>query len=319
VQYQLDNHSTVEQVIASDAEIRIAAPATDHYLVCDRTGECATIEFLEGKLVYHTGESLPVKVLTNSTYQESVSAWKENELDGSRPQDNSPRRFATAANRVGAFEPSSSDAAVTYAFDTLEAVARDDTVWSFVYDPVNLRVRFRTKDDPRIRYLELAALDFSCRTPVSVMDVHADVSGDVSDDLVAYTHAASLAHSTSFFSQYQGAQLSPFLVDALLWGLEAFPCQGGDLFPQADLVRYRPSLPPTAIWAGLTVLHRVGPAWILLTVLSVLCLVWHMQLDQPASLGKRLVWVLVTILAGPFGLLAYLLARRQERRVGKGA
>jgi penicillin V acylase-like amidase (Ntn superfamily) len=70
MQYQLDSHSTVDEVIASDAEIRVPESQVDHYLVCDRTGQCATIEFLEGGLVYHTGESLPVAALTNNAYDD---------------------------------------------------------------------------------------------------------------------------------------------------------------------------------------------------------------------------------------------------------
>jgi choloylglycine hydrolase len=319
MQYQLDNHSTVNQVIASDAEIRLAESAVDHYLVCDRTGACATIEFLEGKLVYHTGQSLPVKALTNNTYDDSVSAWEESLLGKNQPDDNSLWRFTTVANRVRAFEPSSSDEAVAYAFDTLAAVSRQDTVWSFVYDPVNLRVHFRTNHNPRIRYLDFSSLDFSCRTPVRLLNVHADVSGDISDELVAYTHAASFAHSTSFFSQYEGVSMSPFIIDTLLWGLESFPCQEGDISTQAGLVRYRPLLPPTVSWAGLTILNRVGPVWILLTVLSLALLIRRMFVDQPLSLGQRLAWVLFTILLGPCALLAYLLIRRKKRRMAGAA
>jgi hypothetical protein len=165
----------------------------------------------------------------------------------------------------------------------------------------------------------LATLDFSCNTPVRLLDVHADASGDISDDLVAYTHAASFAHSTGFFSQYEGANMSPFIVDTLLWGLESFPCQDGDISTQADLMPYRPLLPPTVVWAGLTILHRVGPFWIPLAVLSLAFLVCRMQLGQPVSLGKRLFWGLLTILLGPFGLLAYLFSRRKKRRVAKNA
>ena len=113
--------------------------------------------------------------------------------------------------------------------------------------------------------------------------------------------------------------MSPFIVDTLLWGLESFSCQDGDISTQADLVRYRPLLPPTVTWAGLTILHRVGPFWIPLVVLSLAYLIWRMQLGQPASLGKRLVWVLLAILLGPFGLLAYLFTRRKKRRVAKEA
>ncbi len=315
MQYQLDTHSTVEQVIASDAEIRVAESAVDHYLVCDRTGACATIEFIDGELVYHTGESLPVAALTNSTYHDSISVWEESLLGGSEPDENSLWRFATAANRVRAFEPSGSDAAVSYAFDTLAAVSREDTVWSFVFDPANSRVHFRTNDHPAIRYVNLADLDFSCRAPVMLLDVHADASGNVSGAFMDYTHEASLAHSMVFFTQYEGFSMPPILVDTLLWGLESFPCQGGDISTQADLVRYRPLLPPTVGWAGLTIVHRVGPFWIPLVVLSLAYVIWRMASGHPSSLGRRLAWVLATLILGPFGLLAYVLTQRKKRQV----
>jgi hypothetical protein len=47
-------------------------------------------------------------------------------------------------------------------------------------------------------------LDFSCSTPVILLDVHADVSGDISKELVTFTHAVSFAHSTNFLSQHKG-------------------------------------------------------------------------------------------------------------------
>jgi penicillin V acylase-like amidase (Ntn superfamily) len=313
MQYQLDTHSTVEEVIAGDAEVRLVESTVDHYLVCDRTGACATIEFLEGGLVYHTGESLPVAALTNSTYQDSVSAWEETLLQGSQPEDNSLWRFAVAASRVRAFQPSSSDEAVAYAFDTLAAVSREDTVWSFVFDPVNLRLHFRTNHNPNARYLNLSDVDFSCRTPVRLLDVHADVSGDIHDELVDYTHGASYAHSTIFFTQYEGFTQPPFLVDTLLWGLESSPCQADDASTQADLVRYHPLLPPTVTWAGLSILHRVGPFWVPLVGLSLAIVIWRMALGHPSTLGRRLAWALATIILGPIGLLAYVFAQRKKR------
>jgi penicillin V acylase-like amidase (Ntn superfamily) len=59
----------------NEARVRIAG-AVDHYLICDRSGACAAVEFLEGRTVFHTGEALPVKALTNTAYQTSVEAWR---------------------------------------------------------------------------------------------------------------------------------------------------------------------------------------------------------------------------------------------------
>jgi penicillin V acylase-like amidase (Ntn superfamily) len=303
MQYQLDMHSTVDQVIASDAEIRVPESQTDHYLACDRTGACAVIEFLEGRLVHHTGESLPVKALTNSTYEISLQAGKEIEQGGGEGYGNSIRRFVTAADRLSEFASSRTEEAVDYAFDTLEAVSREDTVWSFVYDPADLRVYFRSNRNPEIRSLDFADLDFSCRTPVRLLDVHANVSGDISDDLVAYSHTASFAHGIIFFTQYEGFSMSPFLVDTLLRGVESFPCQEGEILSMMDLERYHPLVPPTIIWAALTVLHRLWPVWTLLLCLSLAFLLWLMAADRQVTMIQRLFWMLVTVVVGPLGLL----------------
>jgi len=185
-----------------------------------------------------------------------------------------------------------------------------------------LRVHFRTDRNPRVRYLDLAAIDFSCRTPVRLLDVHADLSGDVGDELTAYTHEVSLNHSLSSFTQYEAMSLPPFLVNALVRDMESFPCVDGDVSTQPDLTLYRPLLPPSVIWGGLALLHQLWPIWIPLVVLSLAFVIWRLavgQVGQPASPGRRLAWVLVTILLGPFGLLAYLMTRRKKNHMAKAA
>ncbi len=313
MQYQLDNHSTVDQVIASGDHIRMLESLVDHFLVCDRTGACATIEFFDHEMVYHTAGSLEVKALTNSAYDVSLSTWKQPQIHDDLLEGDSLWRFVEATKRIVAFEPSNSDTAVAYAFDTLEAVSRNDTVWSFVFDPVNLRVYFRTNRNPDIRYLDFVDLDFSCHPPIKHLDVHADVSGDISDELITYTHAAGFSYTTSFFEQFGGMDMSPILVDTLLWGLDSFSCQDDGLPIQAGLVTYHPLVPVTVSWAGLMLWHRVGLYWILLVVLSLAYVIWRMVVRSPISSRKRLFWLLVTTLLGPFGLLAFVLTQRKKQ------
>lgn len=82
LQYHLDNFCTIEEVIASNSKIRISGLGGPgyHFLVCDRTGNCSIIEFIENELVYYTKERIPVKTLTNRTYTESISFWKKDKL-----------------------------------------------------------------------------------------------------------------------------------------------------------------------------------------------------------------------------------------------
>jgi len=75
IQYQLDTCATLADVMANDGRVRIA-DTVDHYLICDRSGACAAVEFLEGKTVFHSGDAMPAKALTNDPYRLSVDAWQ---------------------------------------------------------------------------------------------------------------------------------------------------------------------------------------------------------------------------------------------------
>ncbi|MCP4246744.1 MAG: linear amide C-N hydrolase, partial [bacterium] len=61
IQYHLDRSATVDDVIAGDGDVRISreGSAYVHFLVADRTGDCASIEFIDGRRVVHTGEEMP--------------------------------------------------------------------------------------------------------------------------------------------------------------------------------------------------------------------------------------------------------------------
>lgn len=191
IQYQLDSFSRVEEVIASDSQIRIpplrSGPGT-HYLVSDRAGDCASIEFLDGKMVLHTSETLPVKALANSTYAASVKFWKKATTQPSDHSTHSLYRFTRAANMVKKYDPKSSKSAVHYAFDILKTVAQGYmTRWSIVYDINNSCIFFRTDGNSKLRHVYLKKLDFSCRTPVKVLDINDALSGDVTDKFLDYT------------------------------------------------------------------------------------------------------------------------------------
>jgi len=315
MQFLLDSYSTVEEVIASDALVRLK-DNVDHFLICDGTGDCAVIEFLEGRMVYHTGDSLPVAALTNHSYKDSVKAWREDDAEG-----DSLGRFATAADRVMAFEPTSAEPAVDAAFDTLAAVARHDNAWRIVFDPANLQIHFRTNSNPQIRTVDFAKLDFSCDAPILVKDIHADLSGDISDEFVPYSHRASVEHTLAFVERYERVDYPPLLVEVLIRGMSSFPCRKDAPIEQVGapptLEEGKLLLPPPVLWAGSAIFYWVWPVWVPLTLLSLAYVAWRMARGAPASWISRLAWIVVVVLFGPLGLFAYLLARRRRRRTAE--
>ncbi|UCD19260.1 MAG: linear amide C-N hydrolase [candidate division WOR-3 bacterium] len=197
VQYQLDNFSTVDEVIASNDVVRITVRRATplHFLVCDRTGRAAAIEFLGGKMVVHGGEELPVSVLTNSTYAYSLSVYEmfdgDEKKEAFASADYSLKRFVWAAQGVQNWDPMAGDLPVDYAFGILEKVAVNFTQFRIVYDVGNGFIYYRCLSNPEIRHIAVNELDYSCHTPVKVLDIVAGEAGDVTGIFNDYTYEAN--------------------------------------------------------------------------------------------------------------------------------
>ena len=203
IQYQLDNSATVKEVVDSDAFVRIRPKkgVRIHYLVSDNQGNCAAVEFVEGKMAAHFNEYMPHKVFTNSYYTESVEFFKQNKLpDPDRYK--SIERFIRASTLVGSYEPDSATPPLDFAFTILKSVMwsisgerngvsyTSNTRWSIIYDSNELVIYFKTFDNREIRFVKMGGLDFSCTTPAKVFDINTKTSGDVTGKFVDYTRKA---------------------------------------------------------------------------------------------------------------------------------
>jgi choloylglycine hydrolase len=174
IQYQLDRSATINDVIASDAMLRIASKGTAplHYLIADATGHAAVIEFLDGKMVVHKDDNLPVAALANDIYNESVAQTAKSSI---------PDRFATACSMVTRYEKQDINVPVVdYAFDILHTVAQPNTQWSIVYDLKNKRIHFRSTDSRPINVVEFSAFDFACTNGSKTFMISQPKQGDVS-------------------------------------------------------------------------------------------------------------------------------------------
>lgn len=172
VQYQLDNCASIDEVIASDAILRIGQ-ATEglHYLICDAEGNTAVIEFLGGKMVAYSGNKLPVSVLENSPYDESLRNYRNNQSC----------RFKTAAHLVEKYN--GAKPAVDYSFNILEQVALT-AEWSMVYDISKRQIHFKTSSNDKIRMVDMNSFDFACRTSSLSYDLGETDKGNISSNFV---------------------------------------------------------------------------------------------------------------------------------------
>jgi len=188
IQYQLDNFANVGEVVRHVGGLRVTSDATVHYLVCDKGGACASVEFLDGKAVYHTGGTLPVKALANDTYAESLQFLERHRDDPAALAGmGSLQRFSRAATLVEKYGSRGAGSPVDDAFDVLQRVSPGSyTKWSIVYDLRARRVHWRTLDNPKVRFVDLSGFDFSCRTPVKLLDVNGAVAGNVTHRFTDY-------------------------------------------------------------------------------------------------------------------------------------
>ena len=179
VQYQLDNCSTIEDVIATDKKLRIISKGTPlHYLVADAKGNAATIEFLNGKLVVHRGGDLPIPVLTNDTYDRSVKS----NANGTANGNNSLERFSTACKMIQEYKARpGGKSLVDESFAILNKVSQGDyTKWSIVYDISDKKIYFKTEKFQQVKSVSFASFNFSCNTVSKVLDMNRPEQGNMS-------------------------------------------------------------------------------------------------------------------------------------------
>jgi len=227
MQYVLDTCATVEDVIASDELVRIIT--VDHYLVADGLGNRAAVEFLDGEMVVTTGDDMAVPVLTNTVYSQAEGLWSWMRRTGDYSSlGGSLARFCLAADRVEGFVSTDDESAVAYAFDTLELIRGEDfsehtSQWSIVFDTRNLRAWFRTHDHPVIRYLDLEDLELSCATPVQMLDIQEELSGDVAGALFEFDYDLNFEHMR-WFMRVWGIDVSTAWLHQMCRHFESFSC-----------------------------------------------------------------------------------------------
>jgi choloylglycine hydrolase len=232
VQYLLDTSATVAEAIARAREVRVSlVHGKVHYLVCDRGGACAALEFIGGKLVVTTGAAMPVKTLTNHTYAQSVAFLRRHQGFGGREpvpegRGSLPRFVRASARAAAAGRPVGTDLPTTAGL-VLDATAQGEyTKWRIVYAPARRRVYFRSLASPRLKWIELGRLPRGCAHPVRLLDLQADLAGDVTGKLQAYTEAANGRLVRTTLGKLR-VKLPPAAVDELVRYPGRLPCLAG--------------------------------------------------------------------------------------------
>lgn len=175
IQYQLDCADSVAAVYASLPRLGVCPVLVGlHYLICDRFGEVAILEFIDGQVRWTSGNELVMPVLTNNSYDNSIDYLRRHEGFGGRmkPHDGpeSPERFVRICTRLRHLGQLGLEPSFGASFAVLNSVSQRDTQWRIVYAPREGEIRFSTNKNPRIKRLRIS--DFGSRKGVLYRDIH---------------------------------------------------------------------------------------------------------------------------------------------------
>ncbi len=243
IQFQLDNYSTVAEVLNSDTLLRIVdATSKYHFLISDKSGDVATIEFLNSKMVSHTQDLLPISVLANSTYSNSLKCYK---TAGDTDSNRSLYNFCTAANLIQENKKSSNDSIVNDAFEILKSVSQGiGTKWSIVYDITSMKIYFKIFETPTIvgeqkifmkqpgqaemKFVDFKYFEFNCSKNVKVLNLNENYSGAVDNQFINYSTEINKDYITKAFKFFKdwgfNLNLGSEQIDYLSKYPESFTC-----------------------------------------------------------------------------------------------
>ncbi len=205
MQYALDSFRDVGEVVEHLGDVRQDGEGW-HFLVLDRSGDWAVVEFIDGSHVVHRAGRHEFGIITNATYEQCenhvpLDVRFGGELDiGSG--DDSYGRFVRVAERLrdrrGAWLRYTPDAPadttgarerwnaldrIDFAFALLDDVSVDDTQRSVVYDTGALRVYWKSWAHPEVRYIPLISVRSREGSGVRAVPMHAPLAGDATGAL----------------------------------------------------------------------------------------------------------------------------------------
>ena len=203
LQYQLDNSSSIQDVIASNTQLRIRE--TDNklrtqYFFSDRQGNCAVVEFINGKFIVYNNKTMPVKALTDDRYDLLISSVKKiHSYGGQNSLTNSNlsyMRFVRIADMLNKYNPKQTDSTVDAAFAMLENVSyklhrTTHTQWRIVFDIQNHRIWYMTRNQKTIKAINMKAIDFACSTPIMIYNIDSPVGAKATDGFVKYDYQSN--------------------------------------------------------------------------------------------------------------------------------
>jgi len=178
IQYQLDNSSTLAEVIEKNENIRISSDMIPvHYFICDSLGNVGIIEYIDGELVIHEGADVSIQVCSNMIYEKSKKVLTEySEFGGQKDiptqWHNVPDIIAIANSKVCNYKLTANSNPIEYGFEILTAVGSNRrSQWSIIYDIKNKSINFISLENKNVRTISMNSFEYVCNSDIQILDI----------------------------------------------------------------------------------------------------------------------------------------------------
>lgn len=174
VQYQLDNYSTVAEVIAHINGLTIQpTKATVHYFIADEEGHSAVIDFTEGKTIVSQKDN-HFQVITNSTYSNSLNYWSKAGKNIDSNSRTSEDRFCQITHKLAENPLTVIDQAFAVLHASSENRAGYKTFWTIVYDVAAKEIHYKSFTNNTVKVIRLNDYSFDKESGVLASAVNTD-------------------------------------------------------------------------------------------------------------------------------------------------
>jgi len=204
MQYFLDNYGSVDEMMQNLDKVMIDGHCKWHFFVADKQGNSATIEFLDGKTVIHVNQTMPHKILCNSTYSSDLDSLKLYQgYGGERPinlnDKENTKRTVRATEFLNLYEKNPQKPMVEAGFELLSLLDLGNNKWQVLYDLSTMKMYFRSYKSELVKELSFSSFDFTNGNPQLFLDIHTNIEGDVSNNFSILTDKISKQYIRDFW------------------------------------------------------------------------------------------------------------------------
>lgn len=186
IQYQLDNFSSVKELVANLKNVPVIdwwpSAAGSHFFASDAEGNTVAIELINGKIKVTQNAEMPIPVLCNEEYAQDLASVNEYDFRGGTKKFDFEKankwedRFLKASYLLENYEASKSSP-LDYSWTILDSIYSGE--WQMVADVKNKKVYFRSNVGKEIKSIDLAKINFNPKSEITYIDINSSLQGDV--------------------------------------------------------------------------------------------------------------------------------------------